>query len=322
MHPDFLPPPTTLQRVVRVLNFPLLRLLWTLVLLFLVGGAFFLLFPAWARRDNTSLLGATRNALLATVTLWASVYLFEGKTLASAVGLALPGAPARFAKGFLVGAGLLTLVTGTLWLCGAYHVVGLGTGATLSALGHAALLCLAIGVFEEVLFRGVVFRLLEQGLGTWAALGLSALLFGFIHLANPGASTHSALAIALEAGVLVAAAYVATRSLWVPIGLHTAWNYFEGPVYGARVSGLSLPSVLDVRWDGPTWLSGGAFGPEAGLPAIVWGTALGCAFLVLAFRRGQLFTPRWLSRLLRRGPAGENPDARVGPRGRVWLPPP
>jgi uncharacterized protein len=322
MHPDFLPPPTALKRVVRVLDFPLLRLLWTLVLLFLVGGAFFLLFPALARRDNVALLGATRNALLVTFTLWASVTLFEGKTLASAVGLALPDAPSRFGRGFLVGAGLLTAVMGTLWLCGAYHVLGLGAGATLSALGHAALLCLAIAVFEEVLFRGVVFRLFEQGLGTWAAVAVSALLFGFVHFANPGATTLSALAIALEAGVLVAAAYVATRSLWVSIGLHTAWNYFEGPVYGARVSGLSLPSVLDARLDGPTWLTGGAFGPEAGLPATVWGAALGGAFLVLAFRRGQLFTPRWLSRLLRRAPAGGSPDARVGPQGREALPPP
>jgi uncharacterized protein len=298
MHPNHLPPPTSLQRVVRVLDFPLLRLVWTLVLLGLVEGALFWLAPAVARLDNVTLRGALRNALLLTFTLWASVSLFEGKTRAARVGLSLRGAPARFGRGFLAGAGLLTAVTATLWLCGSYHVVGLGAGAR--ALGNAALLFFFVAVFEEVLFRGIVFRLLEQGLGTWVALALSALLFGFLHFANPGATLLSALALALEAGLLLAASYVATRSLWVPIGLHTAWNFFEGPVYGARVSGLGLPSLLDARFDGPQWLTGGAFGPEAGLPAVVLGGLLGVFFLVLAARRGQLFTPRWLRRLFSR----------------------
>jgi uncharacterized protein len=319
MHPDHLPAVTALQRLVRVLDFPLLRLVWTLVLLGLVEGALFFLVPNMARLDNVTLRGALRNALVVSFTLWASVSLFEGKTLAASVGLSLRGAPARFGSGFLAGAGLLTAVTGTLWLCGAYHVVGLGTGATPSALGYAALVFFFAAVFEEVLFRGILFRLLEQGLGTWVALALSALLFGFIHFANPGATTLSALAIALEAGVLLAAAYVATRSLWVPIGLHTAWNFFEGPVYGARVSGVGLPSLFDARFNGPVWLTGGAFGPEAGLAATLLGAGLGGAFLVLAWRRGQLFTPSWLLRLLGRAPP--SPAQALAPSGQVALPP-
>jgi uncharacterized protein len=300
MHPDYLPPRTALSRVLGVLHFPLLRLVWTLGLLALVTGTLFLVAPSFLRRDNVTLLGAFRNALVVSLTLWASVHLLEGKTLASAVGLSLRDAPRRFFRGFLLGVGLLTAVTGTLWACGAYQLVGLGEGAGARALGHALVLFFLVAVFEEVLFRGVVFRLLEQGLGTWAALALSALLFGFIHFANPGATTLSALAIALEAGVLLAAAYVATRSLWVPIGLHTAWNFFEGPVYGARVSGVELPSVFDARLVGPAWLTGGDFGPEAGLPAVILGAALGVLFLVLAARRGQLFTPRWLRKLFAR----------------------
>jgi membrane protease YdiL (CAAX protease family) len=298
--PDDLPPATALSRVLRVLHFPLLRLLWTLVLLGGLLGALFVLAPSLLRRDNVTVFGALRNALVASFTLWASLRLLEGKTLASAVGLSLADAPARFFRGFLVGAGLLSAVTGTLLACGAYQVVGLGAGAGARALGNALLLFFFVAVFEEILFRGIVFRLLEQGLGSWVALALSALLFGFIHRTNPGATTLSALAIALEAGVLLAAAYVATRSLWVPIGLHTAWNLFEGPVYGARVSGIQLPSLLDARFVGPAWLTGGDFGPEAGLPAVVLGGALGVLFLVLAARRGQLFTPSWLRRLFGR----------------------
>lgn len=307
MDPELLPMPEgrqrTVGRVLRVLHFPLLRLLYTLVLLGLGAGVLFLLAPAVFHVDNVSLAGALRNAVLVSLALFASVSLFEGKTLAQAVGLSLRSAPGGLARGFLVGAGLLSAVTGTLFFCGAYRVVGLGAGASARALGQVALVFFLVAIFEEVLFRGIFFRLLEQGLGTWLALALSALFFGVSHFPNPGATTRSAVAIALEAGVLLAAAYVATRSLWLPIGLHTAWNLFEGPVYGAHVSGIRLPSLLDAQFPGPAWLTGGAFGPEAGLPAVLLGGALGLAFLLLAVRRGHIFTPRWLLRLLRKTPA-------------------
>ncbi len=299
MHPDHLPPPTTTQRVKRVLGFPLLRLVWTLVLFFGASWGLAHLAPSLARLGNETLGGAFRNALLSLAVLWATLRLFEGKQL-DAMGLPLRGAPSAFAQGYLVGAALLTAVTGVLWVAGSYHVTGFGAGATAPAIGHAALLFLLVGVTEEVMTRGILFRLLEQGVGTWAALGLSAVLFGLGHRGNPGATTQSSLAIALEAGVLLAAAYVATRSLWLPIGLHAAWDFFEGPVYGAHVSGIALPSILEASFPGPVWLTGGDFGPEAGVPAVVLGTALGAAFLVLAWRRGHVFTPRWLLRLLRR----------------------
>jgi len=307
MHPDHLPAPTTGQRILRVLGFPLLRLVWTLLLFFGASWGLAQLAPAVARLGNETLGGALRNATLSLLVLWTTVRLFEGKRL-DAVGLSLAGAPSAFARGFLIGAALLTAVTAVLWAAGAYQVTGLGTAATAPALGRAALLFLLVAITEEVLTRGILFRLLEQGLGTWAALVLSAVLFGLGHRGNPGATLVSSLAIALEAGVLLAAAYVATRSLWLPIGLHAAWDFFEGPVYGAHVSGIALPSVLQASFPGPAWLTGGDFGPEAGVPAVVLGTALGTAFLVLAWRRGHLFTPPWLLRLLRR----TGPKARPG----------
>jgi membrane protease YdiL (CAAX protease family) len=303
MHPDTLPPPSrsarALDGVLRVLLFPLLRLVWTGLLLAGTTWTLLHLVPSLSHLPNETVRGALRNACLVLGVLWLSVRLFEGKTL-RAVGLALPGAPRAFFQGFLLGALFLTAVTAILWLSGGYQVVGLADGATPLAIGRAALLFALVAVFEECLARGVVFRLLEQGLGSWAALVLSALLFGFAHLGNPGATVLSSLAIAVEAGVLVAAAYLATRSLWLPIGLHTAWNFFEGPVYGARVSGIEMPTLLDARFPGPAWLTGGAFGPEAAVPTMLLGSALGAFFVVRAVQRGQIFTPRWLRRLLGR----------------------
>jgi uncharacterized protein len=305
MHPDCLPVRTRRQRalalLLRVVHAPLLRLCWTLALL---AGATVLLArlaPSLARLNNLTLGGALRNAVLCTGVLWASVHLFEGKSLGEAVGLSL-GRASGFLWGFLLGAALLSLTVGALALVGDYRVDGFGPGATVRAFASATLLFFVAAVFEEVLARGILFRLLEQGLGTWVALVLSAAAFGLGHRGNPGATALSTVALALEAGVLLGAAYVATRSLWLPIGLHTAWNVFEGPVYGAAVSGNALPSVLSARFVGAEWLTGGAFGPEAGLAALLWGCSLGGAFLLLAVRRGQIFTPRWLRRLLRRRP--------------------
>ncbi len=302
MHPDHLPTPTGAQRwqrgAVRVLLSPPLRLVWTLLLFSLATWVLARFAPSLGRLPNTALGGTLRNALLATLVLWASLRLLEGKGL-EAAGLGLPGAPLRFAQGYLVGAGLLTSVVATLWAAGSYQVLGFGAGATPRALGHAALVFFFVGVYEEVVSRGILFRLFEQTFGSAAALAVSALLFGLGHMSNPNATWLSSTAIALEAGLCLGAAYLATRSLWLVIGLHTAWNFFEGPLYGATVSGIKLPALLDARFPGPSWLTGGAFGPEAGLPAVVLGTGLGVAFLVLARRRHQFTTPPWVRRLLR-----------------------
>jgi membrane protease YdiL (CAAX protease family) len=114
-------------------------------------------------------------------------------------------------SGLLLGAALFAGVYAVLWSAGVVAYAGRGSVAgtvTLMALAAAA----AVG--EEIVFRGGVFRILEEWLGTAIALAASAALFGALHLANPGATLFSALAIALEAGVLLAVAYALTRRLW------------------------------------------------------------------------------------------------------------
>jgi uncharacterized protein len=285
-----------LTAIRRVLLLPLFRLVWTLLL---VAGAFWVvarLFPNLAKLSPLTLTGSARNALLITIVLALSLWLFEHRGLRD-VGLAPRRAFPETARGFLIGAVMLTAVVGFLALVGSYRVVGwvpLPEGTTRGELlFRVVLLLFCVGVAEEVAIRGIVFRLLEQGLGTWLAIAISALLFGLGHRNNPAATLLSSVAIAIEAGMLLAAMYVATRSLWLPIGAHWAWNLFEGPVWGSAVSGNALTTLAEARFQGPTLLTGGAFGPEAGLPTVVLGGALGIAFLVLAIRRGQIVTPRW-----------------------------
>jgi membrane protease YdiL (CAAX protease family) len=186
------------------------------------------------------------------------------------------------AKGLALGAALFSAVVLELALTGHYRVVavhfswGLAGSALFFALGAA---------LEELLFRGVLFRLIEEWTGTWIALAISAALFGAAHALNPGATWASSLAIALEAGVLLGAAFVVTRNLWFPIALHFAWNFLEGPIYGTQVSGRAFGSDLLVsQISGPVWLTGGKFGPEAGAAAIVTCLIAAVALLVHATR--------------------------------------
>jgi membrane protease YdiL (CAAX protease family) len=204
--------------------------------------------------------------------------------------LALRGAPRAFGKGFVVGAALFCATILELWVIGVYSVIAVfGVDALLAPLLSA----LIAAFIEELVFRGVLFRILEESLGSWLALGLSALVFGLLHAFNHGATWVSTLAIALEAGVLLAAVYMFSRRLWTCIGLHCAWNFAEGGVFGAKVSGGKASGLLASRFRGPDILTGGDFGPEASVVAVLICLAAGVAFVQLARRRGYVVRPFW-----------------------------
>jgi hypothetical protein len=143
------------------------------------------------------------------------------------------------------------------------------------------------GVGEELVFRGVIFRMTEERLGTAAALIVSSLLFGLVHAANVGATTVSTAAIALEAGALLGIAYSASRSLWLPIGLHFGWNFTEGGIFGTAVSGGQSRGLLDSVLSGPNLMTGGSFGPEASLIAVAVSLAATVAIGLWAARHGR-----------------------------------
>jgi membrane protease YdiL (CAAX protease family) len=155
-------------------------------------------------------------------------------------------------------------------------------------------LYLFVAIFEETVFRGFLFVTLEQKWGTFVGLTATSLVFGLAHLVDavPGVDfahhLKDALFLALEAGVLLNAAFVLTRSLWLGIGIHWAWNFFEGPFYGTIVSGMSEPTSLYVaHTSGRAILTGGGFGPEGGVVCLAVGTVAGLYMLRLAIRAGQ-----------------------------------
>lgn len=193
--------------------------------------------------------------------------------------------------GVLIGLALFSAVVGVLWLLGSYRVIGTNPGAPW--LGALLVVGLGAGIGEEILFRGVLFRIVEEGLGTWWALAISALLFGAMHIANPGATLWSSAAIAIEAGLLFGLLYHVTRSLPICMGVHAAWNFAQGTIYGIPVSGSKADGWLISTRSGPDWLSGGVFGAEASVVALMLCTLCSLALLVVALRRRSIVRPSW-----------------------------
>lgn len=145
---------------------------------------------------------------------------------------------------------------------------------------------LAVAVGEEIICRGIIFRWIDERWNTWLALLISALFFGWMHISNDNATWWSSLAIAIEAGLMIGIAYKWSGTLWVPIGLHWAWNYTQGNIFGLAVSGANVgDTILVTTVNGPDIITGGAFGPEASIIAVAFGVILTIVFLTNRFRR-------------------------------------
>lgn len=273
----------------RFFAFPIVRL----VLIVLLFGALTTPLVLGTHGWTSPWASITINWFL-LLALLVSVAVVERLTVRrSLAGIGFPPRKALrdLALGMALGAGLFSLVVLELAIGGHYQVVA---EHFTPGLAMAVLLLLPAAAVEELLFRGVLFRLIEEWSGTWIALAVSAAVFGFAHSGNAGATWVSTLAIALEAGVLLAAAFVVARNLWFPIGIHFAWNFTEGPIYGAQVSGHVFGrSALTAHLSGPTLLTGGAFGPEAGLGAMLTCLIAAIALLVLAARRSQVEPANW-----------------------------
>lgn len=224
---------------------------------------------------------------LATAVLVPVAWLIDRRVIAD-LGLGGSGWWRNLGFGLLLGVVMTTVVFGLELAAGLITVsgtfvtestFGLTAPSFWPALAATLAMFLAVGVGEEVVFRGYLFTNLAEGLnglgpiGPRAAIGVSAVatsaIFGVVHLGNPNATLVSAFNIT-AVGVFFAATYVATDDLGIPIGIHITWNFSLSAVYGFPVSGISAPATLvDVRQTGDPLVTGGRFGPEAGLVVYV-----------------------------------------------------
>lgn len=172
------------------------------------------------------------------------------------------------AVGIVLGLALIGIVFAFETASGLLTVVGFGVfGGDLSpgvSLASAFVVFAIVGIDEELMSRGYILQNLAAGWGILAAVAASSVLFALLHAGNPNV-TILAIANLFVAGVFFAVAYHVAKSLWLPIALHFAWNFAEGPIFGFPVSGLRTVTVLSTARGGPDVVTGGAFGPEGGV---------------------------------------------------------
>jgi hypothetical protein len=220
----------------------------------------------------------------------------------------LPGRDAlrNLSLGVLTGTLLFSTVVGVAATLGIYRITGPGDASRL------ALQLIGVGIMpgfmEEMAVRGILFRWLEEFAGSWIALAITSALFGLLHIFNANATWFSSFAIAVEAGILLGGAYMLTRSLWLPMGLHAAWNVAQGAVFDVPVSGGRADGLVQAELSGPVLLSGGGFGLEASVIALAIATAAGVWFVWLAVRRGEVILPWWVRRRVVSGLLAASPD--------------
>ena len=217
------------------------------------------------------------SVLVAYLVYRAYVRLVEKRDVSELSG---SGAPTELGLGALIGLGLVTATVTLLWAFGSYTVAGVNSVAVI----FVSLANDGAGAFvEEVILRGVVFRISEERLGTWVALAISVLLFALLHLASPGATVVGAIVTGVEGGILLSAAYVLTRRLWLAIGIHFAWDFSQDAIFGI---GKDVKGLLQGELGGPTLLAGGRAGIEGSSIALLLCLIVSACLLVAARQRG------------------------------------
>jgi len=209
-------------------------------------------------------------------------------------GFKTENAPGNFLLGIACGTALIVLVVSVMFAMRVYVPVKLNSGEDL--LLSAGVLLFAAAT-EELIFRSYFFNILERQWGTIAAILVSSAGFGFAHMLNDagGAAIGDKMLfctfLSLEAGLSLAACYLLTRDLWLPIAAHWMWNFFEGPIFGTHVSGVDFgKTLIDARLSGPPFLTGGNFGPEGNVICLLIGTAAGAGLIYLSTKKRPLIS--------------------------------
>lgn len=286
------------SRMQRFFQFPLVRMVIAIFTAALAGGLTLTYASRLAHLWGQVMWPEFLAAAAVLLAYWLYVRAYERRVVQElACARALP----ELGVGLLTGASLVAAVIALLMLVDGYRSAG-SNGLSMGVVTPLAMMTF-VGVLEEVLSRGIVFRITEQWLGSWSAVVLSSLLFGLAHLPGQGAGT-LAILVTVVAGVLFAAAYLVTRRLWLGIGIHIAWNYTLGSIFSIAVSGHEAKGLLKGTSSGPVWLTGGEYGLEGSVFTLIVLTILAACLLRKAWIKGHFSPASWRSRFYYTGPIG------------------
>jgi hypothetical protein len=194
------------------------------------------------------------------------------------------------ALGVLIGTTIQGLTILVIYLWGDFLIISVNPVSTVITTFAIAF---SVAVFEETLLRGIIFRIVEEKLGSYISLAISAIIFGAAHLLNPDSSVISSGCIG-TVGFMLGAAYIYSRSLWLPIAIHFSWNFVQSGIFGAITSGNEKTSSLfNTHISGSELITGGAFGPEGTMQATLFWLLVSIVLMILITMQNKLIKPSW-----------------------------
>lgn len=271
----------------RFIQFPLTRIVLAIFITALAGGLSLTylgkLAHSWGGRMWPEFLAAS----IALLAYGLYVRIFERRPITElSAARALP----EFGLGLCTGVVLVVGVVSLVAALDSYRIVGMNAWS-MGILAPLAMMTF-VGVLEEIISRGIVFRITEKSLGSWAALAISSLLFGLAHLPGEGVGV-LAIAITVVAGVMFSAAYMLTRRLWLATGIHIAWNYTLGSIFSVAVSGREAKGLLVGKVSGSDLFTGGTYGFEASVVTLLVLGVFALTLLRAARKKGHFIEPAW-----------------------------
>ena len=239
-------------------------------------------------KDFKNLITGLVVAVLAIVSY---TYLFKFYEKREITEFSKNGVLKSLILGIILGVVLQSLTILVIYLKGSYSIISINP---ILFLVPPLTMAFTSSIFEETLMRGIIFRITEEKLGSYFALIITAVLFGAMHLANPNSSLIAAIGLAIQAGLLLASAYIYSRNLWFPIAIHFAWNFTQSAIFGANVSGNTISKTLITsKIEGAEWFTGGQFGPEGSIQATVFCLIATIILLTLSHKEGKIIEPYW-----------------------------
>ena len=275
----------------KILNSPLTRILFGLLVCFI---AFILAQQLMGKLLNlTSLDKNYRNLIKGIISSAAVIgaysYFYKKYEERPITEFSNKGIAKYIIIGTLIGILLQCLTILVIFLNNGFEIVAVNSVSNMIIPFTVAF---SVAIFEEILIRGIIFRILEEKLGSYISLLITAIIFGALHLANPNSTLLSGLCVGIEAGFLMGAAYIYARNLWFPIAIHFAWNFMQSGIFGAVTSGNEkTSSLLTTKITGSELITGGEFGPEGTVQAIVF--CLLAAIILMQLGKKKIVNPYW-----------------------------
>ncbi len=283
----------------RFIQFPLVRLLIALsflVPIFVLDKVFKLMIVS-ALSDGTQIVVKYIEAAV-FFSLFVMAYRFYTKHVEKrrALELSSVGVFREFGLGFLISMGLVVTIVVILYSLGYLDFVSLASNSRV-ALDLAVKF--AMGAFlEELIFRLILFKLTEELLGTWIAFMIQAVFFGFAHQANENATVLTSISLIIVGGIFYTAAFMYTRRIWFPLGIHMGWNYCQSGLFSMPNSGTTYEGLLNTTVSGPKAFTGGSFGIEASFMAIALCLIAGIVLVAISYKAGRFAAPLWKRKII------------------------